>query len=161
MIKFDITTYIYRPLKQVFAFVATPENDFHWQYGTLLSTRISDVEMGVGALFRSVSNFMGRRMEGVYQVTEYEPDKKYGFKSQSGPIVVYTLYMFEVMKGSTRIDLFAQITPGALVKSSDASTERRVRKQYRENFNLLKDLLEARPMDKSTFPPSVERQNFP
>jgi hypothetical protein len=161
MIKFDITTYIYRPLKQVFTFVATPENDFHWQYGTLLSTRISDVEMGVGALFRSVSNFMGRRMEGVYQVTEYEPDKKYGFKSQSGPIVVYTLYMFEVMKGSTRIDLFAQITPGTLVKSSDASTERRVRKQYRENFNLLKDLLEARPMDKSTFPPIVERQNFP
>lgn len=161
MIKFDITTCIYRPLNQVFAFVATPENDFHWQYGTLLSTRISDVEMGVGALFRSVSNFMGRRMEGVYQVTEYEPDKKYGFKSQSGPILVYTLYMFEVMKGSTRIDLFAQITPGALVKSNDASTERTVRKQYRENFTLLKNLLEARPMDQSTFPPIVERHNFP
>ena len=161
MIKFDINTYIYRPLKQVFAFVATPENDFHWQYGTLLSTRLSDVEMGVGALFRSVSNFMGRRTEGVYQVTEYEPDKKYGFKSQSGPIVVSTLYMFEAMKGSTRIDLFAQITPGALGKPNNASMERRVRKQYRENFNLLKDLLEARPMDKSTFSPFVERQNFP
>ena len=161
MIKFGINTYIYRPLKQVFAFVATPENDFHWQYGTLLSTRLSDVEMGVGALFRSVSNFMGRRMEGVYQVTEYEPDKKYGFKSQSGPIVIYILYMFEVMKGSTRIDLFAQITPGAQVKPNNASIERRLRKQYRENFNLLKDLLEARPLDTSTFPPIVERQNSP
>lgn len=161
MIKCDVNTYIYRPLKQVFAFVATPENDFHWQYATLRSTRVSDVEMGVGALFRSVSNFMGRRIEGVYQVTDYEPDKKYGFKSQSGPIVVYTLYLFEVMKGSTRIDLLAQITPGALVKPNDASTERRVRKQYRENFALLKDFLEARPIEESTFGPIAKRRSFP
>ena len=41
MISFDLNTHIYRPLKQVFAFVATPENDFQWQYGTLASTQIS------------------------------------------------------------------------------------------------------------------------
>jgi hypothetical protein len=161
MIIFDVNTYIYRPLKQVFAFVATPENDFHWQYGTLQSIRVADVEMGVGALFRSVSNFMGRRMESIYQVTEYEPDKKYGFKSQSGPIVVYTLYAFEVMKGSTRIDVFARIIPGALVKHNDVSAERRLRKQYRENLTLLKDLLEERPIERATLAPIAKRHNFP
>ena len=28
--KFDLNTDTQRPLTQVFAFVATPENDFHW-----------------------------------------------------------------------------------------------------------------------------------
>ena len=160
MIIFDVNTYIYRPLNQVFAFVATPENDFHWQYGTLLSTRVADVEMGVGALFRSVSNFMGRRMESIYQVTEYEPDRKYGFQSQSGPIVVHILYMFEVMKGSTKIDVFVRIIPGALVQPNDATTERKLRKQYRENFTLLKDFLEERPVEGAALAPIAKRRNF-
>jgi hypothetical protein len=30
MIKFDLDVDIYRSLHDVFAFVVTPENDFHW-----------------------------------------------------------------------------------------------------------------------------------
>lgn len=147
MIKFDVTTNIYRPLNQVFAFVATPENDFHWQYGNLLSIRISKGEMGIGTLFRSVGNFMGRRMESVYEVTEFEPDQKYGFKAQSGPLASYTLYTFELMKGSTSITAFIQILPGVLFKPNNPAIEKKVRKQYRENLALLKDVLESGPTD--------------
>lgn len=148
MINFNLNTSIYRPLQQVFAFVATPENDFHWQYGTLISAQISKGEIGMGTLFRTVSHFMGRRIETMYQVTEFESDKSYGFKSLSGPVDSHTLYTFEVTEGSTRINVSTQINPGDLFKSDNASAEKIVKKQYRENLALLKEVLEASKVDR-------------
>src|SRR5512141_3333715 len=116
MISFDLNTNIYRPLHQVFRFVATPENDFQWQYGTLASHQMSEGEIGLGTVFRTLGHFMGQRMESVYEVTEFEPNKKYGFKSRSGPMDSHTLYTFEVMGGSTKINIFTRISPGDLLK---------------------------------------------
>jgi hypothetical protein len=143
MMKLDLSTYIYRPLTQVFAFVTTPENDFHWQYGTLMSTKISKGEVGVATLFRTVGHFMGRRVESVYEVMEFEPNKKYGFKSLSGPIDSYTLYTFELIKGSIRISNAVQISLGEPFKSNPITAEKMVKKELKENLALLKDILES------------------
>ena len=148
MISFDLHTQIYRPLRQVFSFVATPENDFQWQYGTLASTQISEGEMGIGSLFRAVSHFMGQRIESVYEVTEFEPNKRYGFKSRSGPMDSYTLYTFETTKGSTRISVSTRVNSGDLFKPGDVAVEKKVKKQYRENLALLKGVLEANQIEK-------------
>lgn len=143
MISFDIDTYIYRPLKQVFSFIVTPENDFQWQYGTLTSIQISEGKMGIGTLFRAVSHFMGQRIESIYEVTEFEPDKRYGFQSRSGPMDSYTLYTFEATKGSTKINISTRVRAGVLFKPGDTLVEKKLKKQYRENLALLKGILEA------------------
>ena len=143
MINFDLSTYIYRPLAQVFRFIATPENDFQWQYGTLTSSQISKGEIGIGALFRAVSHFMGQRIESVYEVTEFEPNKRYGFESRSGPLDSQTLYTFEVNKGSTKIHVSTMVSPGDLLKSNDLMVAKKIKKQYKENLALLKGVLEA------------------
>ena len=147
MISFDLNTHIYRPLKQVFSFVTLPENDFQWQYGTLASTQISNGKMGVGSLFRTVGHFMGRRIEGIYEVTEFEPDKRYGFKSLSGPMDSHTLYTFEVTEGSTKINISTRVSPGDLFETGNVTAEKKVKKQYRENLALLKGVLEAGQAD--------------
>lgn len=143
MISFDLNTQIYRPLKQVFGFVTTPENDFQWQYGTLASVQISAGKMGVGSLFRSVSHLAGHRIESTYEVTEFEPDKRYGFKSLSGPMQSDTLFTFEVTKGCTKINISTRVSPGDLFKTGSVIVEKKVKKQYRENLALLKDVLEG------------------
>ena len=143
MISFDLHTNIYRPLKQVFSFVANPENDFQWQYGTLTSAQISKGEIGIGALFRAVSHFMGQRIESVYEVTEFEPNKRYGFKSRSGPMDSYTLYTFEMIKGSTKLNISTRLSPGNLFEPVNVAVEKKVKKQCRENLALLKGVLEA------------------
>jgi hypothetical protein len=147
MISFDLYTHIYRPLKQVFCFVATPENDFQWQYGTLASDRISKGEMGIGTLFRVTAHFMGQRIESTYEVTEFEPNKKYGFESRSGPTDSHTLYTFETTQGRTKINIFAQVNAGDLFKPGDLTIEKKIKKQYRENLALLKGVLEADPIE--------------
>ena len=143
MINFSLNARIYRSLKQVFSFVTTPENDFQWQYGTLASTQLSKGEVGIGTLFRTIGHFMGRRVESTYEVTEFEPNKKFGFKSLSGPMHSHTLYTFEVIDGSTRMNIATQVNPGDLFKTADVMVEKKVKKQYKENLAMLKDVLEA------------------
>ena len=147
MINFSLNARIYRSLKQVFSFVTTPENDFQWQYGTLVSTQLSKGEVGIGTLFRTIGHFMGRRVESTYEVTEFEPNKKFGFKSLSGPMHSHTLYTFEVINGSTMMNIATQANPGDLFRTTDVIVEKKVKKQYRENLAILKDVLEARRAD--------------
>ena len=149
MIKFDLDVEIYRSLQHVFAFVVTPENDFHWQYGTLRSAQISNGEVQIGTLFRVTGHFMGRRIESVYEVTEFEPNKRYGFKSQSSSPSLYTLYTFDVIKGRTTMNVSVQIDPGDAPMASNTATEKSVKKEYRENLALLKDILETSGIERS------------
>src|SRR5512134_19546 len=108
MINLNVSTMIYRPIGQVFDFVSTPENDFQWQYGTLESVRLSGITSNIGTLFRSIGHLMGRRIESTFEVTEYAPNKNYGFKSLSGPLNSQTSYTFEITSGSTKVAVSTQ-----------------------------------------------------
>ncbi len=143
MISVDLSIHIYRPLKQVFTFVATPENDFQWQYGTLASAQISKGEIGIGTLFHTTEYFMGKRIEIIYEVKEFEPDKRYGFESQSGPVDSRSLYSFEITDAGTKINLSNETNPRDLFKMNDPSVEKKFRKQYKENLAMLKSVLET------------------
>lgn len=141
--RLNLTIQIYRPLQQVFTFVTTPENDFQWQYSTLASDRISGEAIGVGTLFRTVAHFMGRRIESIYEVTEFEVDKKYGFTSVSGPVDSHTLYTFEMIHIRTKINISTEMNPRGVLKTANPIDERKFRKQHQENLALLKNLLET------------------
>lgn len=143
MIRFDLDTHIYRPLSQVFAFVATPENDFQWQYGTLASARTSHGVIGLGTLFRAVSHLVGLRIEATYEVTAFETNKSYGFKAVSGPLDSYTLYTFRIDKGGTRINLSTETNTRALFTPNASIVEKKFKKQYKENLAMLKSILET------------------
>lgn len=144
MISFELSTHVFRPLPQVFTFVATPENDFQWQYGTLTSAQISSGAVALGTLFRAVGHLMGWRIETVYEVNVFEPNRKYGFKSVSGPVNSQMLYTFEMFAGGTKINFSSGTDPGDLYKPSDVIFVKKLKKQYKENLAMLKNVLEAR-----------------
>jgi hypothetical protein len=144
MINLNMSTMIYRPVKQVFDFMSTPENDFQWQYGTLASAKISEGLSQVGTSFRSIGHLLGRRVQSTFEVTEYEPNRKYGFKSLSGPLRFHTSYTFEVDKGVTRIDISTQVNAINFYQVNQGVLEKGMKKQLKENLAMLKELLEAR-----------------
>ena len=144
MINIISRTLIERPVQPVFDFVSTPENDFQWQYGTLASARISEGTSQRGTSFRSIGHLLGRRVQSTFQVTEYEPNKKYGFKSLSGPWQSHTSYTFGMDNGSTQIDISTQVTMINFFQVNKSVLEKNMKKQLKENLVMLKDLLEAR-----------------
>lgn len=149
MINLNTNTIIYRPIRQVFDFVSTPENDFQWQYGTLASSRLSGDTNAIGTFFRSVGHLMGERVQGTFEVTEFEQNKKYGFKSLSGLLHSRTSYTFEIANGSTQVNVSTQADIDQSSQMDERILEKRMKKQLKENLKLLKELLEeqsaARP----------------
>jgi len=136
-------THIYKPIKKVFEFISNPENDFQWQYGTLASTRTSDEPDGLGACFQSIANFMGHRIKSTFEVTEYDPSQKYGFKSLSGPLQSFTTYTFNIAKGCTEVELSVQANVINLIELNESIIEKKLKKQFKENLGMLKSILET------------------
>ena len=134
---------IYRPVRQIFDFISVPENDFQWQYGTLTSARIPEGAIGTGTFFRSIGHFMGHRNESTFEVTEYEPNRKYGFKSLSGPIQSFTLYTFEITGGGTKVNISMQASATNVFQVDDNVLGKKMKKQLKENLTMLKDILET------------------
>ena len=143
MIEITCNTLIYQPIRRVFDFISTPENDFQWQYGTLTSTRLSNGLIGLGANFQSVSHFMEHRIQSTFEVTEYEPNRKYGFRSISGPLQSFTTYTFEIIKSCTQVTLSLQANAINLIGLNESVLEKKLKRQLKENLALLKNILET------------------
>jgi hypothetical protein len=143
---------INRPIRQVFDFVSTPENDFQWQYGTLASARLSKGISKMGTFFRSIGHLLGRRNLSTFEVTEYEPNTKYGFRSLSGPVHSQTLYTLEMADGGTRITISTRAHVVDLFQMDERIFGKKIKKQLRENLILLKDLLEEKVCCIETYP---------
>ena len=64
---------INRPLDEVFAYVADFSTVSEWDPGIVTSSRIDEGELGVGSSFDVTSVFMGRELDLVYEITQFEP----------------------------------------------------------------------------------------
>jgi len=144
MISINISTLILRPVWEVFDFIATPENNSQWQFGSLEAVQISVGELQVGTLFSSFGHFMGRRIQSNFEVTEFETNQSYGYETISGPIQLQTSYSFEAVEHGTRVIVSSLINPGGFFKLVDPIVARVARKQFQENLTKLKEFLEAR-----------------
>jgi hypothetical protein len=144
MINIDISTVIYQPVRQVFDFVSTPENDFQWQYGTLATASLPKGVSKTGTFFRSIGHLMGRRIQGTFEVTEYELNRKYGFKSLSGPLHSQTSYTFEMARGGTRVNISTRAHVVDFFQMNERLLGKKIKKQLKENLTMLKDILEEK-----------------
>lgn len=144
MINLHISTMIDKPVNQIFDFISTPENDFQWQYGTLSSNRLSKEFVTIGSSFRSVGHLMGQRSLSTFEVTEFEQNKKYSFKSLSGTLNSHTIYTFEIDNDSTKVNLATQVNAINSIEVNEGTLERKMKRQLKENLALLKEVLEAK-----------------
>ena len=76
---------INRPINEVFAFLADGTNNPRWRPGVLEITRTS-ASGGEGSTYRQVlSGPGGRRIDGDYEVTIYQPPHQLEFRVTAGP----------------------------------------------------------------------------
>ena len=143
MITINLSVSIYRPIKQVFDFVSAPENDIQWQYGTLTSAKIDEGTAKVGGTFRSDGNLIGYRTRSTYEITEYEPNNKYGFKSLSGPLQSFSSYTFHMAKGYTQVNFSLQANKINGVELNENILGKKIKKQFKEYLSMLKNILES------------------
>ena len=144
MVKIELNEVINRPVEEVFGFVADMETRPQWMSSVEEAHWTSEGPRGVGSTFRTVRRFMGRRTEDECVFTEYEPNRKYSYKSHSGP--GYSLevrVIFEPVEGGTRYGIAFQAEVGGLFKIAEPILARMFRRVLKADVANLKDLLEA------------------
>ena len=142
MINLDLSTLIDRPVKDVFAFVTNPNNMSKWNSAVVSMQQITPGAVGLGTKFKSVGEMMGRRIEGEMQVVVFEPDSKYGFQMNAGPVKVNVTLTFKTVGTGTKLSLNAQGNPGGLFKLAEGVMTARVKSMMEENLARLKSVLE-------------------
>lgn len=142
MINLTSSTLIERPVKQVFDFVSRPENDFQWQDGILATVRLPKDSGAIRTFFRSIGHLMGRRNLSTFEITEYTPNKNYGFKSLSGPVHSSTSYTLEDVSGGTRINISVQATAPNFFHVTEKLLWKTMKIQLEEDLARLKTILE-------------------
>ena len=142
MIKIEHNQVINRPIEEVFDFVTDIEKAPQWRAGVVESKKLSD-EPKVGARGSEVLQFLGQRIESTYEITEYQPSTKFGFKIVSGPIPMEGGYALESVEGGTKLAFTIQGDAGGFFKLAEPILTRMVRRQVETDHGNLKDRLEA------------------
>jgi hypothetical protein len=143
MVRIASSIDIHRPPAEVFEFITAASNDSEWQYGTLGSGQISAGAAGLGGSFRTVGHLMGRRVVSTFEVTEYDPHRKYGIRSMSGPLASHTLYTLEGTTRKTRVSVETLAIPQDISAPPRTGMERDMQRQLKDNLVMLKTVLEA------------------
>ena len=142
MAKVETSIVVKRPVGEVFQFISVNENALQWQPG-LLETRITNDVTGVGKAWIDVVQFLGRRMEVPFQLTDWQADRKIAFQSTGGPIPMQGSYTFEPSVGGTQVTFLLTGEPGGFFKLAEPVLMQILQRQWQTNLANLKDVLEA------------------
>ncbi len=142
MAKVETSIVVKRPVGEVFQFLSVNENALQWQPG-LLETRITNDVQGVGRAWIDTVQFLGRRMEVPFQLTDWQADRKLGFQSTGGPIPMQGSYTFESSGDGTQVTFQLTGEPGGFFKLAEPVLMKMLQRQWQTNLANLKDVLEA------------------
>ena len=143
MIKIESSVTINRPVEDIFEFIADNDNDTLWQSGVTESEQPTG-SMGVGATYKQVSKVVGREIESTIEVTEYDPNRRFAFKTTSGPLPMAGSFTCEqVAEGETKVHILGEGESGGLFKLAEPVINKMVQREWETNLANLKDLMEA------------------
>jgi uncharacterized membrane protein len=146
MDEFEVSTMINRPIEEAFAVLANLENDIKWRTEWVETRNMSGGSLDVGATFLLVGELLGRRIETVYEVTEYEPNRIAAWKTVSGPLQLKFWRTFESVEGGTRFAVRYEGAPRGILTLAWPLITRMAKRQHEGDMGKLKQLMEARAL---------------
>jgi uncharacterized membrane protein len=133
---------IHQPIERVFAFVTDVEKHPQWVPGSLENSITSTGEIRIGTTMHHVGQFLGRRIESDIEVTQYETNRMFAYKSISGALPYEMLYRFESVEHGTRVDLIAEGETSAFFKLAEPLINSASKRHIVSAMNILKERLE-------------------
>jgi len=132
---------IRRPPEDVFAFLADGETGGRWRSGVLDVQHRSG--SGVGAVYeQGVKGPFGRRVAADYEITEYEPDRRLGFRAIAGPVRPEGSYTLEPVDGGTRVTFKLACAPSGAARLMSPMVAKTMRAEVAQ-LDRLRSVLEA------------------
>jgi len=133
-----------RPVEEVFAYLTDLERVPDWQTNVLFLQLQSSGGLRKGARLVELRKFLGRKVESVVEVTEYEPPERYTISVRSGPVPFSISNTLSESGGGTRIDAVVEGEPGRFFGLIEWRVVKAVERELSNSLATLKDILEAR-----------------
>ncbi len=143
MINFEISTLVDRPIEDVFAFMSNPLNMPKWQAMIAKIEQTVPGAVGIGSKFNVHAAMLGRAMEGVMEITSYEPPTKFGFTNKAGPMEVSVTVTLKPVGTGAKVTINAEGNPAGVFKLAEGPLTHQIKNQMEANLAKLKSVLEA------------------
>jgi uncharacterized protein YndB with AHSA1/START domain len=145
MLHAERTVTINRPARDVFDYLADGTHNRDWRDGVVEIRRITSTD-GKGAAYRQVlAGPGGRRIDGDYEVTVFEPPRRLEFVVTAGPARPAGVFeLTETPGDGTRVRFALDLQPTGLMRIMTPVIARQMRSEV-ARLNTLKKLLERTP----------------
>jgi uncharacterized protein YndB with AHSA1/START domain len=144
VVRAEESVYIERPIEEVFGYLTDLERVPEWQTNVLFLQLQGPGSLRTGARLVELRKFLGRKVESIVEVTEYEPPRRYNTRVQSGPIPFEISNLLSESGGGTRIDAAIEGEPGRFFGLVEWRVVKAVERELWNSLATLKDILEAR-----------------
>ena len=139
--KFENSVDINQPVERVFDFVTDPRNNAKWQTDILELEMTSENHFGLGATYRCVNRFMGKRIESVNEITDYAPIKACCIRITNGVLTGRCSMSFKTFENGTKFTASGNLDM-RYFKLLKMIATRKINQQIKEDMFRLKYILE-------------------
>lgn len=144
MIKTVASVMIARPVPEVFAYSTRIAHFPTWFRDVVREARqTSTGPLAAGTTFTLVAEFLGRRIELLFAVTAYEPDRRFCIATRWGVLPFEGCFHYEPAAGGTLLTDRHSIGATGLFDLVGSLLVARLRQQAETNLANLKRILEA------------------
>jgi carbon monoxide dehydrogenase subunit G len=84
-------------------------------------------------------------VQADFEITEYENNRRIGFRGTSGDVNAHATYDFTAQGGATRVDVSADIDISGALDATEPYVRQLVQRVGNEDFDRLRRQLEANP----------------
>ena len=141
----DVTaeTVIKRRRGDVASFAMDADNDPVWIGGIKQARTLTERPFGKGTRVERVAGFLGKRIEYINEVTEYEPESHLVMESVKSPFQMRISYRFEDRQGDTLARIRVEGETNGFYRLARPLLARAVKRSITNDLNTLKTLLES------------------
>ena len=143
MARIEETVEINRPISQVFGYTTQAANWPKWQTFITGAEQVSSGAVGVGTTFKGTNRLMGLSMKWSAQVTQYQPNGRWGKDIRCGSIVIGEQLTFVNLGAGTRFTIVYEMKVGGLLKVFSPAVISTMRKETKKSLINLKGIIEA------------------
>ena len=143
MVKFQAGVRVKRPVDEVFAYLSDVGRQAEWSNAVQESRREGFGQVSKGTRYRTKIKLLGRTVDGLCEVSEYEPNRRIEFSSLNGPMPYKWDVELEAVDGVTVLTSHGEAEPRGVFKVAEAVMRGAMKRQAENDFRTLKAILEG------------------